>query len=189
MALTRINNQALPTLDSDKLPSGSVLQVKSSELTSQFSTTITTARSYVDTGLSVTITPKDTSSKMAIQWNLGQLSNSDMDGGYSVMIRLVRIVGGTTTEINIGDQVGSNRSRSTAHRWFGFASHNYSSDDAGGVFVDSPSTTSAVTYKVQVTSNYTSGGNTIYINRSAWGTDHAANGTASSNLVIMEIAG
>ena len=197
MALTRINNQALtnvtsaglPTLTNDKLPAGSIIQVKNSELTSQFSHTVSTKNVYQDTGLSVTLTPRDANSKMSIQWNIGQLANSDMDGGYSLMIRLVRVVGSTTTAINIGDQVGSYRARDTAHRWFGFASHLYSSGDAGGVFLDSPSTTSSITYKVQVSSGYTSGGNTIYINRNAWNGDSDVAGTSASNLVVMEVAG
>ena len=50
--------------------------------------------------------------------------------------------------------------------------------------LDSPSSTSAQTYKVQARSN----GGTYYINRSVNDTDSADHGRASSSLTLMEIA-
>lgn len=82
MGLTRINNQALPTLDSDKLPSGSVLQVKSSEIVTGNnglnSHTTSTATGEVDCGASLSFTPKSSSSKLYITATLlGQNSSGN----------------------------------------------------------------------------------------------------------------
>ena len=64
MALTRVNNQALPTLSSSKMPSGSVLQAKTATKTD---TQSTTSNSFTDiTGLSVSITPSSTNSKILV---------------------------------------------------------------------------------------------------------------------------
>ena len=65
MALTRINNQALTNVTSDALPTGTVLQVKQATMSGSGSAT-TTATSFTDVGLSVTITPKFANSKFYV---------------------------------------------------------------------------------------------------------------------------
>ena len=59
-----------------------------------------------------------------------------------------------------------------------------------GTFLDSPSTTSATTYKLLAASNPVNAPSTTFINRSNRDTDSANNdGRASSSITIMEIAG
>ncbi len=100
----------------------------------------TTSTSYSDTGITVTITPSLTTSKVlviatinGVEKNLGNASNA-------VKLELVR---GTSTRISyMGDRIA-----------------NTSSDvrnNCGSVnvtYLDSPSTTSATTYKIRIASN------------------------------------
>ena len=51
--------------------------------------------------------------------------------------------------------------------------------------LDSPSSTSELTYKVQARSN----GGTYYINRSVNDTDSVDHGRASSSITLMEVQG
>jgi hypothetical protein len=106
------------------------------------------------TGLSVTITPTTTSKKVRIEVGLHLGSNQ---GAASVGFRLVR----DTTAIFVGDTDGSRTSvtgiATDVSAFFG--------GTTGGIYVDSPATTSATTYKVQITgiSGFTV---TSYVNRS-----------------------
>lgn len=112
----------------------------------------TSSTSLVDvTGLSVTITPTSTSSKILIMLCGGMAPGTS---GHNVMLSLLR---GST---EIGQSTGGSTSNS-----FIFTNQAANSDVAtfGSHFLDSPSTTSAITYKVQMAS--TSG--TSYIGRRA----------------------
>jgi len=52
--------------------------------------------------------------------------------------------------------------------------------------LDSPATTSSVTYKVQI---QTQGSGSVYINRITTDTDASTNARAVSSFTVMEIAG
>ena len=52
-------------------------------------------------------------------------------------------------------------------------------------FLDSPSTTSAVSYKIEC---YHAAG-TLFINRSSENQDSANNGVGTSSIIAMEVAG
>ena len=190
MALTRINNQALTnlTFEKDRMPEGSVLQVKFAKTSNAFNHTVTTANEYTDvTGLSLTITPLSTNSTILLQYHLDQMSNSDMDGGFNFNSRILRTVNSTDTAL--ADTEG-NRTAGLSAGWLNYRVNAWSTTTWGSSYLDEPSTTSQITYKVQVTSSYTSGGNTIYINRVS---NNDANGASYlrgvSYISAMEIAG
>ncbi len=170
--LVRIwNGTAWKTLSYSDATSGSVLQVQSTTKTDTFSTTSST---YVDiTGLSVSITPTSTSSKVFVMVCVfGDHNNLD-----SGMVQLLR----DSTAISIGDAAGSRSRASTI-------SSNFESNRpmTGALnFLDSPSTTSSTTYKLQL--RVTSG--TAFINRSSADTDNSAHMRAVSSITVMEIAG
>ena len=87
-----------------------------------------------------------------------------------------------STAIAIGD---TNTDRC---RTFGgiFAPNNdNTTETVSAVHLDSPATTSATTYKVQVT-NQT--GNTVYVNRSDSWTNHSTHNTGTSSITVMEVA-
>ena len=181
MALTRINNQALPTVDSDKLPAGTVLQVVTAEKTDagSFNVTLNTHTDVPD--MSLSITPKSTSSKILL---LGQISCS---GGSYVSYFNFRFVRGSTA-IGVGDDAGSRLSGNSGWR------QNLSAD-GNAIFttsfqtIDSPASTSALTYKMQLAQFFGSGSQAVYINRS--GTDSDSTGL-QRNITMMtaiEVAG
>jgi hypothetical protein len=172
-AINLSNATALPKA---ALPTGSVLQVVSAAKTDTFSTNSTT---MVDvTGLSVSITPSSSSNKILIMYQF----NGGVDSGtQGLFIQLVR----NSTAIFIGDAAGS-RPRQTAQA---VPSGIYGICDAAGSFLDSPATTSATTYKIQMMVNG-GGANLGYVNRSFADRDNALyDGRTASSITVMEIAG
>ena len=78
MALSKINADAIDA------SLGKVLQVKHSFVKSQISTTST---SFVDSGLSATITPASTSNKIFVMVNIGGWYNTNGNTGYVTVYR------------------------------------------------------------------------------------------------------
>ena len=155
------------------MPTGAVLQVKQ---TMKTDTMTTTSTSWVDvTGLSVSITPSSTSNKILVTVDL----NMGQDSGFRAHGRVLR----DSTAIAVGDAAGS-RSPST----FASRSQDYGYvNNTSATILDSPSTTSAVTYKVQVMSENSSGN--VYTNRSGWDTDNSTYPRTVSIITVQEIKG
>ena len=125
---------------------GVILQVVQTMKTDTFSST--TSSSWTDiTGVSVNITPSSTSSKVLVSFH-GACGSSD--DSYS-WLRVARVVGGTTTvDLSRGDSRGSAISCTLdgvqgVNDGFETATSRHSSFE----FLDSPNTTSEVTYKMQ----------------------------------------
>jgi hypothetical protein len=151
-----------------------VLQVVSATKSDTFSTTSTT---FTDaTGLSVSITPSATTSKVLVFINL-QISQDNQGYGFAQIVR-------DSTAIGIGD-TASNRSRITVG-----GKSNSNADYQSAMFLDSPSTTSATTYKVQVRTQQGGAGATVYLNRTVADTDTAGSGSyrSISTITVMEIS-
>ena len=122
------------------------------------------------TGLSATITPSSASNKVLVRGVIYAKQN----GENRAMGQLLR----GSTPIGIGD-AASNRTRATV----GF---NIYDSPIGGYpfeFLDTPATTSAITYSFQVK---TSGG-TLCINKDADDTDVATTGRYISTITVEEI--
>jgi hypothetical protein len=150
---------------------GKVLQVVSTTKTDTFTSTST---SFTDiTGLSVSITPSATTSKIMVFYNVTG------SGDVGVNTSSVRLVRGATA-INIGDAAGS---RTPATNGI-FEGETTAIGNASTNFLDSPSTTSATTYKIQVRCN--NGGNS-FINRSESDSDQGQNNRTTSTITVMEI--
>jgi len=151
-----------------------VLQVVS---TTKADTTSTTSTSFVDlTGMSVSITPKSTTSKVLVMVTAQGSATST----GSMYIRLMR----DSTAIAIGDAAGS-RTRAS----FGIDT-NATTDYAysGSIcHLDSPATTSATTYKLQWNSG--DSGGAAYLNRGSGDADNLYYGRYASSITVMEIAG
>tara|TARA_R100000329_G_scaffold42850_2_gene39996 strand:+ start:205 stop:834 length:630 start_codon:yes stop_codon:yes gene_type:complete len=132
------------------------------------------SQSFVDiSGLSVTITPSATTSKIRIFYAISSCTQA-----YA-MFRLQR----NGTDIFLGDADGS-RTQST----FTTASMNqYEVPLSGGVYLDSPSSTSALTYKFQVATPDSSSSQ-VFINR--YKTDSNSNfvGRPTSVIIVEEVA-
>ena len=152
--------------------SGSILQVVSATKTNTFSTN--TGWGEVP-GLSVSITPSSTTSKILVTANL---SSSQRNGAYSAYYRLAR----NGTAIILGDAEGS-RTRTTTggfSDYYGYATWPYNF-----TYLDSPSSTSSLTYSIQAFDPYNQ---TIYLNRPQNDTDLSFYGRGTSTITAMEVA-
>ena len=155
---------------------GKILQVVQGTLTTTASRASTT---FGDTGLSVSITPSATSSKILIMCTM--LAGYDQNNQDRPRFKLLR----DSTEI-MGSDASSPGSRQTV------VASVPRQDDGGGEnminvnfqFLDSPSTTSAITYKTQYS---TRGGNTAYINRMGNDTDDANQCRGISVIQAIEV--
>lgn len=136
---------------------GSVLQVATSaDDTTQRSSTSST---YVDSGLTVTITPKSSTSKILCLYFIQGYSSALTTG---LGIRLVR--GSTTLVTDVDNAYGSASGNAFNYTFF---------------YLDSPATTSATTYKVQYARNQ--GAGTVYLNS-------AGSGVGVCRMLVMEVA-
>jgi len=176
MAITRLGgaNAITGTIPTSVAPGkGKILQVVETTKTDTFSSS--TAGSFTDiTGMSATITPSSTSSKILV------LLNINSDGGNNSHIRLVR----GSTAIGIGD-AASSRSRVSGGAARNSTSANNMANN-GISFLDSPSSTSATTYKVQF---YLWSSESWYLNRSDSDGNDGYGGRSASTITLMEIAG
>lgn len=150
-----------------------IVQVQSYSLTTTFSSS---TASMVDTGLAVNITPNSTSNKILVLVNLSTgVASNGFDIGMNIVRNGTNIAQGTGGTGNITQAVGNTGNSSHGNSM----SMNY---------LDSPATTSACTYKVQIQPQ---SGTTAYLNRTA-----ALNGTSDvyaygyiSTITVMEISG
>lgn len=170
----------LPAIDGSALTgitTGKVLQVQQGTFTGRATTTST---GFVATGITVSITPSSTSSKILVN----SLCHLAWDNGSAkAAITLYRTIGGSSAEIFLGDADGSRR-RTTSHLYLGEDTRN--GWPITTVYLDSPATTSAITY--QILFARMDGAGTVGINRGIDSYTNASNwGTSASSIVVMEI--
>ena len=125
--------------------------------------------------LSQSFTPKSSSSKVLLKGNVFVSTNT------ADRLAFFKFGGGNTAS-GVGD-TASNRARVLAAHYFAGASDG---TYVNFEYLDSPATTSAITYTVQIAPNYNSGA--LYINRYTNDTDAAYIPRTVSTLTIMEIA-
>ena len=148
--------QLTGTIAASVLPAGSVLQVVQG---SYAVTTSTATTALVDTGLTATITPRSTSSKILVIFCQSECANSLVNSGFVIsLLRGATVIG--TPAIVAG---------------YGAANINMT---IAATFLDSPSTTSAVTYKTQFARSVINTG-TIVVNSDS----------STSTITLMEIQG
>jgi len=151
---------------------GKILQVVTVTKSDSFTTTST----MVDiTGLTVDITPSATSSKILVLSAINGSQEVGVTRAYLVLYR-------DSTAIFIGDAAGD-RSRWSGS--FSTLADSIASATVSSCYVDSPSTTSAVTYKWQGGNGGNSG--TFYINRTDGDADDATQIRMASTITLMEI--
>jgi len=141
-----------------------------------FSTSSTT---FVDvTGLSLSFTPTTATSKVLLLAVISVSKDGTTAGSSVAQVRLVR----DASAINVGNAASS---RTQA---FGVnvlqATTGYNIDNIGTVFVDSPATTSAVTYALQIRSESGSVG----VNRNDNDSGSTDRTRTASSLIAIEVA-
>lgn len=152
---------------------GKVVNVATTAKTDTFTTTSDTLTDI--TGLSVSITPTATTSTILIIATISGMGTVATNTG---VLQLVR----GTTAIAQGDTAGS-RARATALIPVGSLTGTQFGTPV--MFIDSPATTSATTYKFQVRRNVNSG--TVFINRSEVDSDSAGLARTISTITAIEI--
>lgn len=157
------------------MPTGSVIQTVTTSKTNIFTSSTTQAWTDI-TGLSVTITPISTTSKILIVLNIGTARSGDNGS-----LRLVR----NSTPINIGD-ANATYPNDTLASLADLNATNSNGIPVSTSYLDSPATTSAITYKIQFWINTTS----IFINEGASYTDNQPyRFLTASSITAMEIHG
>ena len=172
MALTKIGDAGMPA--------GAVLQVLSAVKTDTASFSSSSTNTFADiSGLSVTITPTATSSKILVSFT----TNVSQSTTATLHVRLVR----GSTPIYVGDSVGS-RLQDSAILRSASEPYTYEIGNLQGTFLDSPATVNSTVYKLQGTlgANYNG---TFYLNRSNSDDSASYGGRPASSITVMEIAG
>ena len=150
---------------------GSVVQVVEAFLTNDTSTTSTS--SMVDTGLSITITPKKSTNKFYIRFD-GHSTTGSGHFRYFTVDRNGTNIGRTMDDTPAGSYTGklTYMGRDTASP---STTHHVSFS-----IIDTPSTASAITYKVQFAVN---SGGTHYLGRRS-----GTQAESPATMTVMEIA-
>jgi|TARA_R110000744_G_scaffold4509_3_gene16249 hypothetical protein len=157
--VSKVQTGAIETGD---LPAGSVLQVVSA---STDTTVVMSSNTLVDTGLTATITPKFSTSKILVLIHQNGVHKYINYAANDVRIKLFR---GSTEISMLANSVG-----------FTNTAMNLYSATTSTSYLDSPSTTSATTYKTQFANpDAGSSGGTCAVQQSA-----------ESTITLMEIAG
>jgi hypothetical protein len=154
-----------------QLPVGSVLQVLQTVKTDGFSTASTSYTTF----MTVSITPSSSSSKIFITFGTNGGTNGDVAHGYLAIFR-------NSTQLFQADTAGSRRGATSVINTATQQQLYY-----GGTYLDSPATTSSISYTIQVLSSNAAA---IYLNRSA--RDNNAldyDGRSVSSITVMEIKG
>jgi hypothetical protein len=149
------------------------LLIKQVVQTVKTDTFVTSSATFVDvTGLAVTITPSTDTSKVLVIVQLTTAESQDGDLGFW------KVVGGNMG-VYIGDTAGTRTRAVTGGHTRGETNNGMQSQSI--VYLDSPATTSAVTYQVQA------GIDDCYLNRSSGDSDGTERGRGASSITAIEV--
>ena len=162
--------------------SGGLIQVKSTTRTNQIDVSVNIDVDYGSFGdiVAVTNTPTSSSNKVLIMYTI---SGSGDNGVHGVSTIKRAISGGATSYPALGDAASGFHRASTGTRFVG--SNNYNIATQSFTFLDSPSTTSAITYTIV---GATEGANTWHINSN--GENHSGAGWSArfcTTVTAMEV--
>ena len=160
---------------------GGIIQVVSSTINAQPTRdNLVRDSDWTGHGVSVTITPKFSTSKIHITgyMSLGFATSEN------IFYKLFK--GGSVLTGAVGDQLGSGRSRATAATYF-------KGDDWATIalpinYLDTAGSTSALTYTIALNLSSSGTGKTIYVNRPASSSDNATYPTLISTMTAMEVS-
>jgi hypothetical protein len=157
---------------------GKILQVVSQQYTTPITVSGVT-QTYKDAAISAAITPSSTSSKVFAWFNLSVANTTS--SGNRVRIKLVR----DSTDIGIGTGSTGNRQAATVSALYE-NNDQYETQTIPVMWLDTPSSTSATTYKIQVCSNNNTSQN-LFFNRGTGDVDNADHVRTVSQVLLIEI--
>jgi len=149
---------------------GNIIQVVHTKKTDAFTTT---SQTYVDL-MTATITPSASSNKVLIRYGVNGGTGGDVNHPYITIFR-------DSTDIGQADAAG-NRSRASSV----INTQDQATFFYGNEVLDSPSSTSAIVYRIKVRTSNTA---TAFFNRSSRDTNLVAyDGRTTSFVTLMEVA-
>ena len=157
--LSGMTTASLPALGSAQMPSGSVLQVVYASTSTTVQSSSTT---LVDTGLTASITPSSTSSKVLVIISQNGMRKAVGNTGNRILLQLYK---NNVSNTKIGGGLGYNDA------------NDYNGENASLSLLDSPSSTSTQTYK------------TMFSNETAASNVQIQHSGATSTITLMEIQG
>jgi hypothetical protein len=175
------NGTAWRYIASTTATSGSILQVQSTTLRTIWSQSVASGGIADVTGLSVSITPKSSSSKVFATVNMNGMV--DVSGSYRPFFCAQLKRGGTA--IGGGTAAGS---RVSINASGGYSALPDVNTNISFSYMDSPSTTSSTTYQVAAFNAFGASYN-LTVNQFAADGDSSTTGRLSSTITVMEIAG
>lgn len=169
-----------------RMPTGSVVQVVQTNFVTRSSQSYSNATVTDISGLSASITPKSTSSRIMafVRW-FGEFSPNDAP--YNTVFGLKR----NGTRIGEGTDNGSTVVTAISAPALSYEGADSSStvETMSFFYLDSPATTSAITYQVFFISNVGAGSGVIAHNKAYnWSGQSAGFELGTSNITLMEIA-
>ena len=172
-----INGTAIALGASDTIEAGKILQVLQAVKTD---TQNTNSTSRVDiSGLSIAITPASSSNKILVMFDVA-VGTAESTGSLGA-VYLMR----GSSDIYIGD-AASNRARASAQIDNNSGDMSFSVVRNAGIFLDSPSSTDAQTYKLQFETH--NGANSVFINQSGNDGDSSFIQRVPSSITVLEVA-
>ena len=161
-----------------QMPAGHILQTVSTTKTDTWTYTGTNFQDV--TGLAATITPTSTSSKILVQVHVN-FSGTLRYWGAILLRGSTQIGGGTAVGNRPSVSVSSEANQDETNQAYVMRNSSFS-------FLDSPSTTSSTTYKVQI-GNTNETNSTVFVNRHENDSDANYSHRGSSTITLMEVAG
>jgi hypothetical protein len=156
---------------------GRLLQVVNTQITSMVYFSPSGSWQNI-TGVSASITPTSTSSKILIYFS-GTVSDSSYSSNSSYL-KGIRTLRNGSTAVGVGDARGTIVSGLTGG---GCTYANEYAKTVAAHFVDSPASTSATTYQMQLYTDYETG----CIGGSYYGNDYSYNVSAPTRMTLLEI--
>ena len=172
--LSGMTTASLPALGSAQMPTGSVLQVQQGILTGTFAST--TAATWLDV-VTVNITPSSTSSKIYVSFNLNAMVVSDNQRAGARIAR-------NSTGVGVATSTGNRTAAATT--FAGTSDGSLSQINTSNSILDTPSTTSQITYRLQVQCENTT---EIKVNIDDADGNGASYFRGVTTITAMEIAG
>ena len=174
LAANAVNNSKIASdaaIATTKLGAGAIIQVVND---SDNTNTVVSTTTYTDTGLSASITPSSTSSKIFMMitqdFHLENTTNtSSINAGFKILRDSTTLYTGADDGNSFGVRI---KGEGSSERILNFV-WNYS-------FFDTPSSTSSITYKLQCRT---------FDTNHRFRLNNQINGTSKSFITLMEIAG
>lgn len=173
--MSTLKTNAVQTLSGKPIlnSTGSILQVVQSVKTDTF-TGVANGTALSVTGMSATITPSSTSNKI---WIISHIMYGSTGTTYGGWFRRNGV------DIGIGDAAGS---RQRVSMGMALSSDANQTNTFIYSFLDSPSTTSAITYQLFVNND---NGNSFLLNRSVNDSDSSTGKRGISTITLLEVSG